>query len=98
MVLSANGEAERPLWNNFNEKMESFLKNVKEVNAMKNCPTWFGDFSNYLETFVKDIANTTMELESKLAVQKAVTDGLVTDRRKLQSKVIEIEEELEDQQ
>ena len=86
-----------PILSQFKGKIDVFKKNVNQVVSKKNCPAWFGDFCKYLDTFVNEVADTVAELEGQLAIQKAVTDGLAEDRKRLQKKIDFLEDELEDQ-
>ena len=100
--MAAN-EAVLPVLSSFKESVNTFIANMKKSSAGKNVPKWFHDFCEHLELFNNNFISTVMkleknqcELESKLAVQKAVSDGLVKDRVKLQEKIVELEVELDD--
>ena len=74
-----------------------FIGNVEQIASRKQCPAWFAEFSKQLETILGVVVTTVTDLESKLAIQKAVTDGLSNDRVILNEKISLLEEELEDQ-
>ena len=92
-----------PIVERFKGALELFLGNAKQIVGRKNCPAWFTDFSKHLETFSNETATTLMELEASqeklqasLAVQKAVTDGLVENRKSLEKRIAVLETDLED--
>ena len=93
-----------PIVKHFKECLQSFQQNARQIAVKKGVPGWFNDFSKHLESFADDISSTLMKLEnsnnqlvSKLAIQKAVTDGLVSDRLHLQEQIERLQADLEDQ-
>ena len=93
-----------PITETFNAKVESFITNLKEVVSLEDVPEWFRSFAVYFDSFIMDIRNTIKAvedrintLESQLAIQKAVTDGLDMDRQRLAVNVKMLKEDLEDQ-
>ena len=93
-----------PISGHFKGMLDAFLQEMKQVVSRKNVPAWFNDFSKVLNTFANELSGTVIEMEKKythlesaLAIQKAVTDGLDTDRKKLNDQIHVLEADLEDQ-
>ena len=103
MAAEQDNAVDLPILESFKESLNSFLANVEKTSSAKNTPKWFSDFKDHLVTFSNDFLATIMklekqqiELESKLGVQKAVTDGLSNERVRLNERIADLEEELED--
>ena len=101
----AQNNSELPIMERFKVSVESFLKSVKQITTKKSVPAWFNDFAVHLDSFSNEVSTTVMQLESNqcqlqsdLAIQRAVTDGLDKNRKKLKTRVDELESELEDLQ
>ena len=84
--------------NTFDEKLESFLKTVNDLNKQNSVPKWFKPFVESIKTFAGDLTTHLANIESSLATQKAVTDGLAGDRDRLMKNIQKLEDELDDQQ
>ena len=95
---------ETSIFGAFNEKMEAFLTNLNQVLVLNDVPEWFKNFAGSMDSFAKDIAITIKAvelkvscLESQLAVQKAVIDGLDADRTRLFQETNILLDDLEEQ-
>ena len=89
----------------FQEKHRKFVTDVNQMVEGEVVPPWFRNFSALVCSFANDVGSTVkhlestcLEIEGHLAVQKAVTEGLDTDRHRLMVLVDKLQEELEDQQ
>ena len=101
--MNQNVEATLPNFNRFKESLKVFLASTRQIAQKNKVPAWFNEFSNHLETFSDELSATVMNfekidcsLESQLSVQKAVTDGLVNERKKLEEKISVLKAEVED--
>lgn len=97
--MSGGNNVERsptPVLTNFQAQVKVFLKSVDD--STKKCPQWFDNFKKHLVTFTTDVANTVGELESALNIQRAVTDALSENKEKLETRVSQLEKDLEEAQ
>ena len=74
-----------------------FVGCVNYMAANNKVPAWMKPFLESIKIFAKDVSNAINELEGRLGVQKAVTDGLAKDREILQEKITSVEIALQDQ-
>ena len=89
----------------FNVKLERLRNNIQQVAATEGIPPWFVEILQSLETFTNDFSLFVKELddkhqhvESELAVVRAVSDGLESDRVRLQQEIEKLQADLEDHQ
>ena len=92
------------LSDNFQERLTSFLNTVNTALEKSKVPAWFSPMMEAVKLFACDVAETfaeihkkSIELESRLAIQKIVTDALDTDRVRVLVNIQRLEVELEDQ-
>ena len=88
---------------NFKEKVDEFIQNLNELSQLNSTPKWFKPFLESFKTFSGDVSRYFTEaedkydiMEGKFAVQKAVTDSLVSDRDRLQKSIEEFEDKIDE--
>ena len=81
----------------FQEKMDLFVDNVKSMATNSKVPVWMKPFLESIKVFAQDVSNAFNDIEGRLGIQRAVTDGLAKDREMLQEKIVSVENALQDQ-
>ena len=81
----------------FQGKIDTFIANVSSTVANKKVPAWIKPFMDSIKILAQDVSDAFAELEGRLSVQMAVTDGLSKDREVLQEKLHLVDGALQDQ-
>ena len=81
----------------FEEKAAALMDNINNFAGNNKVPAWIKPFLESFKGFVKDVSGVFDELEARIGVQKAVTDGLSKDREVLQEKITMLDDALQEQ-
>ena len=81
----------------FEEKAAALMDNINNFAGNNKVPAWIKPFLESFKGFVKDVSGVFDELEARIGVQKAVTDGLSKDREVLQEKISMLDDALQEQ-
>ena len=86
----------------FQEKLDNFLTSV-EIVAEQKIPAWFRPFMDTVKEFAMNVNDffdqfhrSQVELESKLGVQRSVTDALDIDRKRIADELVDVQMDLGD--
>ena len=81
----------------FQDKIVQFVESVNSTVANNKIPAWMKPFMESIKTFAQDVSHAINDLEGRLSIQRAVTDGLAKDREVLQGKLRLVDDALQDQ-
>ena len=81
----------------FEEKAAVLMDNINSFAGNNKVPAWIKPFFESFKGFVKDVSDVFNELEGRLGIHKAVTDGLSKDREILEEKLSAGDKALQDQ-
>ena len=81
----------------FQGKIDAFIANVSSTVANNKVPAWIKPFMDSIKILAQDVSDAFGELEGRLSIQVAVTDGLSKDREVLQEKLHLVDGALQDQ-
>ena len=102
--MAGEQEIATPILDQFKADVKAFLSGVHDVSS-KKAPAWFKGFESTLVKFTSSIEKVVGELEASHHVQRAVIDGLVSNKNKLealhrtdQRRIHKLEVDLEDLQ